>query len=84
MIRLLMFAFIFYLGYRVLKYFGSQLTKDSDQSPRENVTSVDADLIQDPQCGIYFLKQEGVEARVKGQTIHFCSEACRSKFLENK
>ena len=31
------------------------------------------ELVQDPQCGIYFVKQQGVEARIGGQTVHFCS-----------
>ncbi|MCU0589143.1 MAG: hypothetical protein MUF52_13440 [Syntrophobacteraceae bacterium] len=43
--------------------------------------SQDTELIQDPQCGTYFLRQQGVQGRVHGQVLYFCSEGCRSDYL---
>jgi ribosomal protein L24E len=48
----------------------------------EAATPAEAELTQDPQCGAYFLKQQGVPAMVDGKPIHFCSEKCRDAYIE--
>ena len=42
------------------------------------------ELVKDPQCGAYFPRSEGVSLVVDGETRHFCSPACRDKFLQKK
>jgi YHS domain-containing protein len=80
MIRLLLYGFIIYVVYRVVKSWAKSVT-----GPDRNVDSVarsdNTELIRDPQCGTYFLRQQGVDARVDGQTLFFCSEQCRDAFL---
>lgn len=41
----------------------------------------DTEMIQDPQCGAYFLKQKGVRGVVNGKVMHFCSEQCYDKYI---
>jgi YHS domain-containing protein len=60
-------------------------------TPGEDVTRLkrrdslqDAEMIRDPQCGVYFLKNQGVTVRVQGETLYFCSAACRDSYLKNK
>ncbi|NLI34135.1 MAG: YHS domain-containing protein [Deltaproteobacteria bacterium] len=83
MIRLLFYAVIFYICYRLIKgpvaFFlkGRIKSEDSDESGL-----ADAEMIKDPQCGAYFMKQKGVQARIGGKTFYFCSESCRDKFLK--
>jgi len=84
MIRLLIFAALIYFCYRLLKGpLGSILKDKFKPSDDEESLLADADLIKDPQCGAYFMKQKGIEARIAGKTIHFCSPACRDKFLKS-
>ncbi|MGV8075158.1 MAG: hypothetical protein AB2L11_11450 [Syntrophobacteraceae bacterium] len=82
MIRLILYALIIYFGYRLFKHWGKSMFGGSDQELAESDESVDTELIQDPQCGTYFLRQRGVEARIDGRLIHFCSESCRDAYLK--
>lgn len=78
--RFLIFALIIYLAYRVLKSrLGSfqQGGEDQDETSLQNT-----ELIQDPQCGTYFLRQRGIGARIKGREVYFCSENCRDDYLK--
>lgn len=84
MIRLILLAAFIYFGYRLLKGpVGALLKGKSQPSDDEETSPADADLIKDPQCGVYFMKQKGVEARVDGRTLHFCSPACRDKYVKD-
>jgi len=38
-------------------------------------------LMKDPVCGMTVLPERGLTALYEGQTIYFCSEYCRNKFL---
>jgi uncharacterized protein len=79
MLRLLVFVFLVIVVYKLLrgllKGFG---TLDKQEVDGEQI---EADLVQDPQCGAYILPAQGVTARVDGKTLHFCSESCKDKFL---
>ncbi len=79
--RILLFAILIFLGYLVVKSLGASLLKRGGRDGDEG-RSDSAELIQDPQCGIFFLKQHGIQARIGGQTISFCSKACRDKYLD--
>ena len=38
-------------------------------------------MIKDPQCGMYVATDLAITTRVKGKTLHFCSEKCRDNFV---
>ena len=40
------------------------------------------DMVLDPQCRTYVLKERAVARRVRGKLAYFCSEACAQKFAE--
>jgi uncharacterized protein len=79
MIRLAIFVFLVIVVYKLL----SGLLKGFGALEKQEVAGeqIEADLIQDPQCGAYILPAQGVTARVGGKTFHFCSESCKAKFL---
>ena len=79
MIRLAIFVFLVIVVYKLL----GGLIKGVSVSNRQEVPAdkSTAELIQDPQCGAYILPAQGVDARVAGNTYHFCSESCREQFL---
>jgi uncharacterized protein len=82
--RLLILLLILYLGYRALKFWiftnvlpGSKTTTDSERQ-------IDDFMVKDPVCEVYFPKRSGVSLNIDGQTIYFCSEECKNKYLSNK
>jgi len=78
--RFIIIASLIFVGYLVAKrYFHLLAGKMNRNDSADNDAT---ELVQDPQCGTYFARQQGVEARIDGQTVYFCSEACRGKYLE--
>lgn len=39
-------------------------------------------LVRDPVCGTYIPRESAVTAIVRGETRHYCSDACRAKDAE--
>lgn len=83
MFRILIYGLLIYAIYRFLKSKGSPLVTRKEQTFHDSTSVKEAELIQDPQCGAYFLKQNGVKARVQGHTLYFCSETCRDEYLKS-
>jgi hypothetical protein len=83
--RLFVYAVIVWIAYFLVKKIGKALIAPASP-PRDQARrpASDAELIRDPQCGAYFLKQKGVKGVVGGQVIHFCSEQCYNKYLEGR
>lgn len=79
MIRLLIYGLLIYGAYRFLKSWGRGLMGGSGDAAH-HTRSENTELIRDPQCGTYFLKQQGVEARINGQSHFFCSKQCRDEY----
>lgn len=82
MIRLAFYAILIYVGYRFLKSLGGGLLRP-ESPPERDGAAAEAELIKDPQCGAYFLKEMGVAAKVHGKSVFFCSAACRDAYLRN-
>ena len=74
----------------VVGYFCYQALKNwmrSGSPSRENVSSnvageIDDVMIQDPICGVYFPKRNGVSLQVKGEEYFFCSQECKTEFID--
>ncbi len=81
MIRLIIYALIIYFGYRLFKSWGKSLSGGSDQE-LSGSDPAETELIQDPQCGTYFMRLKGVSARIEGRTVYFCSESCRDAYIK--
>jgi YHS domain-containing protein len=83
MARIFLFAILAWIAYFLVKKIGKALF--ASPGPRNDTPGVpETELIQDPECGAYFMKQKGVKGVVKGQVIHFCSEQCYDKYLEKR
>jgi len=79
MIRFILYGVLIYLGYRILKPLVASFMKSAEDNPP--ASSGDTELIRDPHCETYFLRQRGVEARIGGRKVYFCSEECRDKYM---
>lgn len=83
LIRLLIFILFIYLGFRLVKALVRLFLSSGEPVRPEDRGPQSADLIRDPQCGIYFLMQRGVSTRIHGKTIYFCSDKCRDDYLKS-
>lgn len=81
MIRLLLYGILIYLAYRILKPWISSLVGAARTDVHGSPDGAEAELIRDPQCGTYFMRQRGVEANIGGKRLYFCSHECRDKYL---
>lgn len=79
MIRLIIYIAIAYLAYRWWKSKKPREEIRDSMSERRPLESTE--LVQDPQCGVYFVKERAVKADINGRTYYFCSEECREAFL---
>ena len=84
MIRLVLLIGILYLAFRLRKAWRS-FQADARRAMEGNAPlKVDDVMVKDPVCNVYFPQRDGIRARVDGEEIYFCSEACRDKYFENK
>ena len=84
MVRLLVFIMLVWGAYHLIK----KITKAYFASfhPRQDQygSDSDAELIRDPQCGAYFMKQKGVQGVIDGQVVYFCSQRCYERYLKSR
>jgi YHS domain-containing protein len=80
MIRLIVFALLAYLAYRLARRW---LTPGP--GPRRadggGAGRIDDVMVKDPHCGSYFPRRDGISTRHDGQELLFCSRDCRDKFI---
>ena len=50
-------------------------------SPRLEDPSEAADMVQDPNCGIYVPKDQAVVSSIQGHKYYFCSKKCAEEYL---
>ena len=69
-------------GYLIYRWLTRSKPKPDQkgQGPGE-VGRIEDEMIQDPQCGAYFPKSQGVPAKVDRKQVLFCSEKCRDDYL---
>ncbi len=81
--RFLLYLALIWIAYLLFKKIWKSLLAPQDrQGPKSGGPPADAELIRDPQCGVYFMKQHGVKGVVDGKVLHFCSEECYDKYVK--
>lgn len=81
MIRLLILALLFFLGYTLVNAVLRSFSDRGRQVPREK-TRQGEEMVRDPQCGTYLPRGDALTAVVRGEKHYFCSPECRRKFKE--
>ncbi len=83
MARFFVYAVLLWIAYFLVKKIGKHILSTSKQKDDKIVTPpAETELIRDPECGAYFLRQKGVKGVVNRQVLHFCSEACYENYLK--
>ena len=81
--RLLVLLAVIYFGFRALRSWTARRAVRAGAPPHRSGAGEIADvMVQDPQCGIYLQRREGIALQHAGTTHYFCSQACRDAFLE--
>ncbi len=82
MMRLLIWLGIIYLLYRALRRLVQTGTIPGGSGKFPGTRDVSGDLmVQDPCCGVYFLREDGHHLRHGGKDLYFCSPECREKYM---
>lgn len=83
MIKILIYALVFYVGYALFSAVMRSLTGPKNQTPAEK--SRDGETMErDPQCGTYVPRGDAVKKTIGGTTHYFCSNTCRDTYLAEK
>jgi len=89
--RLLIILTLIYLVYRAIKSwvagsagasgytrkFGTPMAQDEGAGRKE----IDDVLVKDPNCNVYFPRENGVTVLFQEEKLHFCSPECRDEYL---
>ncbi len=81
--RFLILCLLIYVGYRALKALVLPRGSSSTARMEEGPARVDDVMVKDPFCQTYFPKRSGIKESIQGETLYFCSTACRDSYLED-
>ena len=76
MLRLVIYAIIIFLVYKMAKSF-LVIVKKIDRSPPGGAID---ELVQDPMCKTYIPPRGAIRKVVRGQEHFFCSKECAEKY----
>lgn len=79
--KLLIIIIIFYLAYRAFKHRMAAHIIRGPKTSNEPGMQIDDIMVKDPFCDVYFPRKSGVSLRIKGETLYFCSQECKDKYL---
>ncbi len=86
LIRLALFLIVLTLVRSLVARLFSPKSTQRRSRPSKRTTrtkrTIEGHMVKDPQCGIYVATDLAIIARSKDETLHFCSEECRDKFLQ--
>ncbi len=79
MIRSILIFILFFLIYYSLKMLFRSALHAAGKGNKD-IQHKGEEMVQDPQCRIYVLKERAVSRRVHGTLMYFCSEACAEQY----
>jgi len=81
-VRVILFLLVFWVIRSVLRAFFAGWNSSVTPRPPRQAPAVHTggELKKDPVCGTYVSVDVSVTKRVDGETVHFCSAACRDKY----
>lgn len=79
MIRALLILFLAMLVYSAIKNMLRAAGRAAHDGERKAQIRGE-EMVLDPQCRTYVIKDRAVARRIKGSLIYFCSEDCANKY----
>ncbi len=86
MIRALLYVVLVMVLYQAIKtVFRSAVSSYEGEEPRKRSGRLPGgEMVLDPQCRTYVLKERAVTRRIKGSTTYFCSDACADAYARSR
>jgi uncharacterized protein len=88
MIRPLLLVVLFFVLYHAVRtLIRSALSAyEADERPRERSQGQlpGEEMVQDPNCRTYVVKERAVSRRIDGATAYFCSAACADEYVRGR
>ena len=70
--------------YTIFKWIWKEDKPEQKKPPAQQGERMVEEMKQDPVCGTYVPASLAVTTSHKGETIYFCSSACREKFNKTR
>jgi YHS domain-containing protein len=83
LIRLVFLVVLFFVVYRLFTVFGKKKSEQKQPDPLASERVADV-LVEDPVCHTLIPKGQAIRLRHENQLYYFCSEACCSRFINEK
>ena len=84
LLKLIIWGVLLTVVYRAVKSKSGNSDKDDAREPGGFSGQVDDVMVKDPVCGTYFPIGNGVSLEQDGETLHFCSQDCRRRYLDEQ
>jgi YHS domain-containing protein len=83
-IRFILFLVLFYLLYRVIKYFQKTKSIKVDDYKYKTAQVEGEDLVEDPLCHTYISVSQAHKKEITGKEYYFCSKECCEIYISQK
>jgi YHS domain-containing protein len=84
MTRLLLFVVFLVVVYYVLKTVLRAAVRGYHDEDHQRTRLMGEDMVLDPECRTYIVKERAITRRIDGKLRSFCSEACAKRYEEKK
>ncbi len=84
MIKILLLFALGYFAWRAIKKISGDGGRIGASRKNDSPPAMDADMVQDPQCGVYVTREGSVRAEIDGRKLFFCSRECKEKYLAGR
>jgi YHS domain-containing protein len=77
MIRFLLLLFVIFMIYTALKAVVQSAVKGYHEDEKgRNKRTIGEEMVLDPECHTYIVKDRAVTRQIQGTLTYFCSDAC--------
>jgi YHS domain-containing protein len=84
MMRVFLFIAFLFAVYYILKMVLRAAVRGYHDDDHRRPSLMGEEMVLDPECRTYVLKERAVTRRIDGQLHSFCSEACAKQYEEKK
>jgi len=79
---LLLFLAIFVIYFALKTVVRSAVRSYHDDEQQRNKRVIGDEMVLDPECRTYVVKDRAIARRIRGTLTYFCSEACARQYEE--
>ncbi len=83
-LTIILFVVLYHAVKTIFRSAASAYYGENDGSRQRPGRLPGEEMVQDPQCRTYVVKDRAVTRRVNGATAYFCSDACAEKYLRGR